>query len=134
MVGVVYHQQNIVIAQGVDDPVFGQFAGAVDIIIGKKTGPAGAYGDQQIAGGGFLPRLWHHQDDIGNAEPAIGVAAVNGGKAPDLDEFDMVDALYKKTGFEVPKPLASLKSKKVRFNNVCSKGDMSEMVFKLLEL
>ena len=49
MVGVVYHQQNIVIAQGVDDPVFGQFAGAVDIIIGKKTGPAGAYGDQQIA-------------------------------------------------------------------------------------
>ena len=81
MVGVVYHQQNIVIAQGVDDPVFGQFAGAVDIIIGKKTGPAGAYGDQQIAGEGFLPRLWHHQDDIGNAEPAIGVAAVNGGKA-----------------------------------------------------
>ena len=62
------------------------------------------------------------------------LAAVNGGSVPELDEFDIVDALYKKTGFEVPKPLASLKSKKVRFNNVCSKSDMSEMVFKLLEL
>ncbi len=62
------------------------------------------------------------------------LAAVNGGEVPELDEFDMVDALYKKTCFEVPKPLASLKSKKVRFNNVCSKSDMSEMVFKLLEL
>lgn len=62
------------------------------------------------------------------------LAAVNGGSVPELDEFDIVDALYKKTGFEVPKPLASLKSKKVRFNNVCSKSDMSKMVFKLLEL
>lgn len=62
------------------------------------------------------------------------LAAVNGGSVPNLDEFDIVDALYKKTGFEVPKPLASLKSKKVRFNNVCSKSDMSKMVFKLLEL
>lgn len=62
------------------------------------------------------------------------LAAVNGGSVPELDEFDIVDALYKKTGFEVPKPLASLKSKKVRFNNVCSKSDMSKMVFNLLEL
>lgn len=62
------------------------------------------------------------------------LTAVLGGKAVQLDEFDMVDELNRTTGAEVPKPLASLREKQVRFNNVCSKEDMSEMVFKLLEL
>ena len=64
----------------------------------------------------------------------LDLTAVLGGKAVQLDEFDMVDELNRTTGAEVPKPLASLREKQVRFNNVCSKEDMSEMVFKLLEL
>lgn len=62
------------------------------------------------------------------------LTAVLGGKTPELDEFDMVDELNKITGTEVPTPLASLKDKQVRFNNVCNKEDMSKMVFSLLEL
>ena len=46
----------------------------------------------------------------------------------------MVDKLYEVTGADVPAPLANLKNKKVRFNNVCDKKNMSEMVFKLLDL
>ena len=62
------------------------------------------------------------------------LTAVLGGKTPELDEFDMVEELNKTTGAEVPTPLASLKSKQVRFNNVCNKEDMSKMVFSLLKL
>ena len=60
--------------------------------------------------------------------------AVLAGKAPKLDEFAMVDELHNVTGADVPKPLASLKDKSVRFNEVCNKEDMSKMVFKLLDL
>lgn len=60
--------------------------------------------------------------------------AVLDSDAPDIDEFEMVDELNRVTGAEVPKPLASLKDKKVRFTDVCNKEDMSRMVFKLLEL
>ena len=44
----------------------------------------------------------------------------------------MVRELHAKTGADVPAPLASLRDKEVRFNNVCSKEDMGEMVFGLL--
>ena len=62
------------------------------------------------------------------------LTAVLGGKTPDLDEFDMVDELNAKTGADIPTPLKALKDKKVRFTNVCDKENMSDMVFKLLEL
>lgn len=62
------------------------------------------------------------------------LTAVLGGDTPELDEFEMVDELNKVTGADVPKPLASLKDKSVRFNDVCNKEDMSRMVFKLLDL
>ncbi|MDE6659935.1 MAG: threonine synthase, partial [Eubacterium sp.] len=62
------------------------------------------------------------------------LSAVLGGKTPDLDEFDMVDKLNEVTNADVPTPLANLKDKEVRFNNVCDKENMSEMVFKLLNL
>lgn len=62
------------------------------------------------------------------------LTAVLDGKEPELDEFDMVDELNKVTGADVPKPLANLKNKTVRFNNVCNKEDMSKMVFSLLDL
>lgn len=60
--------------------------------------------------------------------------AVLGGETSELDEFEMVNELNKITGAVVPAPLASLKNKEVRFNNVCDKTDMSEMVFSLLDL
>lgn len=62
------------------------------------------------------------------------LSAVSGGNTPQLDEFSMVDELNRITKAEVPAPLASLKEKTVRFNNVCDKENMSEMVFKLLNL
>ncbi|MCH5314275.1 MAG: threonine synthase [Eubacterium sp.] len=60
--------------------------------------------------------------------------AVLNGEAPKLDEFEMVDELNKVTNVSIPTPLASLKDKSVRFNDVCNKEDMSQMVFKLLNL
>ena len=60
--------------------------------------------------------------------------AVLNGEAPNLDEFEMVDELNKVTNVSIPTPLASLKDKSVRFNDVCNKEDMSQMVFKLLNL
>lgn len=62
------------------------------------------------------------------------MTAVTGGEEANLDEFAMVDELNKISGVDVPKPLQALKDKAVRFNNVCDKENMSEMVFKLLNL
>lgn len=60
--------------------------------------------------------------------------AVSTENTADLNEFEMVDELNRVTGADIPKPLASLKDKTVRFNDVCNKEDMSKMVFKLLDL
>ena len=46
----------------------------------------------------------------------------------------MVEELNKITGADVPASLKALKDKSVRFSNVCDKENMSEMVFKLLNL
>lgn len=62
------------------------------------------------------------------------LTAVMGVEEANLDEFAMVDELNKVSGVDVPKPLQALKDKAVRFNNVCDKENMSEMVFKLLNL
>ncbi len=62
------------------------------------------------------------------------LTAVLGGNTPELDEFDMVEELNKVTGAAVPAPLASLKSKQIRFENVCNKEDMADMVFSLLNI
>ena len=60
--------------------------------------------------------------------------AILGGNTPALDEFEMVDELNRVTKTDVPAPLKALKDKEVRFNHVCDKENMSEMVFKLLNL
>lgn len=62
------------------------------------------------------------------------LTALMGDNTPSLSEFDMVDELNKVSSFDVPKPLKALKDKKVRFTDVCDKENMSEMVFKLLNL
>ena len=50
------------------------------------------------------------------------------------DEFRTVEELNKFTGCDVPEPLKALKDKEIRFKEVCSKENMSEMVFKLLSI
>ena len=62
------------------------------------------------------------------------LSAVAGGISGISDEFSTVDELNKLTGAEVPEPLKALKDKEVRFKEVCSKENMSEMVFKLLNI
>ncbi len=62
------------------------------------------------------------------------LTAVMGGNTPELDEFDMVDELNRVTSAEVPDPIKVLKDKQVRFTDVCDKENMSEMVFKLLNI
>ena len=52
-------------------------------------------------------------------------------KLPD-DEFAMVELLNAKTGAPVPAPLAALKDKETRFNNVCEAEDMPEFVLNAL--
>ncbi len=56
------------------------------------------------------------------------------GREQTLDEFAMVEELNRITGADVPASLKALKDKSVRFSNVCDKENMSEMVFKLLNL
>lgn len=62
------------------------------------------------------------------------LSALKGGNISALDEFDMVEELNTSTDFEVPQPLKALRDKKIRFSNVCDKENMSDMVFKLLQL
>lgn len=52
-------------------------------------------------------------------------------KLPDND-FDMADLLNEITGAEIPAPLASLKDKEVRFNDVTQVDEMPEYVLKAL--
>ena len=56
------------------------------------------------------------------------LSALNKGKMPE-SEFDMVEQLHEITGADVPKPLASLRGKKVRFSDVTDKEDMQGVVF-----
>lgn len=54
-------------------------------------------------------------------------------KAPGEDEFETVDALHSATGVSVPAPLARLKGCTPRFNNLCDKTEMAEVVLNHLK-
>ncbi len=58
-------------------------------------------------------------------------AIANGETIPE-DEFAMVDLLSSKTNTEVPKPLAALKDKQIRFTNVVNADEMPQFVLKTL--
>ncbi len=60
------------------------------------------------------------------------LSAVNGFDSDSSDEFQTVEELHKKTGADIPAPLARLKDKKIRFSNSCTRQDMADMVFGLL--
>lgn len=49
-----------------------------------------------------------------------------------LDEFELVDRLYDVSKLNVPKSLAELKNKEVRFNDTIEKSDMKDFVLKSL--
>ncbi len=51
-----------------------------------------------------------------------------------LDEFELVERLYKVSNLEVPKSLAELKDKEVRFKDTIEKSDMKGFVLKSLGL
>lgn len=56
------------------------------------------------------------------------------GSAPDVDEFDMTNALKDATGVDIPAPLSGLKDKKVRFDTVCDIPDMEQQVLGMLNI
>ena len=58
--------------------------------------------------------------------------AVCEGEALPENEFDMVEQLNKVTSRPVPAPLAALKDRQVRFNNVIAANEMPEYVLKSL--
>jgi threonine synthase len=66
--------------------------------------------------------------------PKSVYSAVFDGAEVTMDEFETVEEINKVLGAEIPEPIKALKNKKVRFTDVCSKEDMSEMVFKLLKI
>lgn len=45
-----------------------------------------------------------------------------------MNEFEIVDLLSKKAKLDIPSQLACLKTKEIRFKDVCNKEDMKEMV------
>jgi len=50
------------------------------------------------------------------------------------DEFEVIECLEKISGTNAPVQLKELKEKKVRFNNVCEKQDMQQVVLKSLNI
>ena len=60
--------------------------------------------------------------------------AVSANYNESMDEFAKVEQLSKETGTEIPKPIAALQSKQVRFKNLCTPQDMGEQLLKLLHL
>ena len=59
--------------------------------------------------------------------------AING-TAGDMDEFDKVEKLHEVSGYDIPKSLADLKNKDIRFTGVIGKDDMKDFVLKSLSL
>ena len=55
-----------------------------------------------------------------------------GESGSETDEFELVDKLKKISGMEVPRSLAEIKSKKVRFVKSIDKSDMKQYVLKTL--
>ncbi|MGN0642938.1 MAG: threonine synthase [Huintestinicola sp.] len=56
------------------------------------------------------------------------------GKKPETDEFAMVDRLNELSGYDIPKSLAELKNKEIRFKGSIEKDGMKEFVLKSLGL
>ena len=55
-------------------------------------------------------------------------------KNENADEFSMIDTLSAVTGTTIPEPIAQLKNKELRFNNVCDVPSMPDTVLQILHL
>ena len=63
------------------------------------------------------------------------VSAIRGEDAlVGLDEFEIIEKLFELSNLTVPKALAELKGKEIRFKSVCEPGEMTKQVEDLLEL
>lgn len=51
-----------------------------------------------------------------------------------LSDFEIADMLSNKTNTEIPKQLANLKDKEIRFTDVCEKENMKDKVFEMLNI
>ena len=51
-----------------------------------------------------------------------------------MDEFDKVEKLHQVSGYDVPKSLAELKDKEIRFTGVIGRDEMKDFVLKSLSL
>lgn len=56
------------------------------------------------------------------------------GQVPQMDEYDMVDKLNKLSGYAIPKSLAELKDKEIRFSESIAKEEQKDYVLKALSL
>ncbi len=56
------------------------------------------------------------------------------GKAPEIDEFDMVNRLAELSGYDIPQSLASLKTKEIRFKDVITKEKQKDYVLERLSI
>ena len=61
------------------------------------------------------------------------VKAVDESKCSD-DEFEMVESLMSATGTDAPAPIKALKGATPRFNNVCEKTEMIDVVLEFLKI
>lgn len=66
--------------------------------------------------------------------PRSVLNAVTGENETETDEFETALRLNAVSKTDIPAPLLSLREKAVRFNNICDKENMGDMVFSLLEI
>ena len=62
------------------------------------------------------------------------LSAVAKDYSPDVSEFTKIKELSAITGTPIPAPIAALESKPIRFNNICTKGTMGEIVLKMANI
>lgn len=62
------------------------------------------------------------------------LSAIEKDYSQDMSEFKKVKELSAITGTPIPEPIATLESKPVRFNNICTKGTMGEIVLKMADI
>ncbi len=60
------------------------------------------------------------------------ISALDGGETPELDEFRLLEKLANDFDLKIPKSLASLEEKEVRFETVCNKDQMKSVISEFL--
>ena len=90
---------------------------------------------------------YHYKEKTGDTTPAVIAStaspfkfspavleAVGAGDALSENGFAMMEALSEKTGEPIPTPLAAIQNKKVRFEKVVERSEMTEVVLDMLHI